>query len=133
MLSATHLSKSFAGIRALSDASLEVRAGEVHALVGENGAGKSTLVRILTGALTPDSGEVTFAGHRIATFAPIESRRLGIVAIHQHPSLFPDLSVAENLAIGLDETRPFARIDWAGRRARARMLLESVGARIDVD
>jgi rhamnose transport system ATP-binding protein len=133
MLSATHLSKSFAGIRALSDASLEVRAGEVHALVGENGAGKSTLVRILTGALTPDSGDVTVAGHRLTTFAPIESRRLGIVAIHQHPSLFPDLSVAENLAIGLDGTRPFARIDWAGRRARARMLLESVGARIDVD
>jgi len=133
MLSATHVSKSFAGIRALADASLDVRAGEIHALVGENGAGKSTLVRILTGALAPDGGEITFGGHRVTTFSPLEARRLGIVAIHQHPSLFPDLSVAENLAIGFEEMGPFSRIDWAARRARATGLLASVGARIDVD
>jgi rhamnose transport system ATP-binding protein len=133
MLVATHISKSFAGIRALTDASLDVRAGEVHALVGENGAGKSTLVGILTGALSPDAGEVTFEGHRVTTFAPLEARRLGIVAIHQHPSLFPDLSVAENLAIGFEQGRPWARVDWNARRARAKALVESVGARIDVD
>jgi rhamnose transport system ATP-binding protein len=133
MLVATHIARSFAGIRALTDASLDVRAREVHALVGENGAGKSTLVGILTGALSPDAGEVTFEGHRVTTFTPLEARRLGIVAIHQHPSLFPDLSVAENLAIGFEQSRPWARVDWNARRARAKALVESVGARIDVD
>ncbi len=133
MLSASHVSKSFAGIRALADASLDVRVGEIHALVGENGAGKSTLVRILTGALAPDAGDVTFAGSRVTSFSPLDARRLGIVAIHQHPSLFPDLSVAENLAIGGERKGPFSRIDWDARRTRATALLASVGARIDVD
>jgi ABC-type Mn2+/Zn2+ transport system ATPase subunit len=65
VLAVSHVSRSFSGIRALADASLDVRAGEIHALVGENGAGKSTLVRILTGALEPDGGTVEFDGHRI--------------------------------------------------------------------
>jgi rhamnose transport system ATP-binding protein len=133
MLQASHLAKSFSGIRALRDASLDVRAGEIHALVGENGAGKSTLVRILTGALSPDQGDVLIDGARVQTFAPLEARRLGIVAIHQHPALFPDLSVAENLAIGVEELRPWSRVDWAQRRERARARLAAVGARIDVD
>jgi rhamnose transport system ATP-binding protein len=133
MLHASHLAKSFSGIRALTDASLEVRAGEIHALVGENGAGKSTIVRILTGALVPDSGRVTLDGTPIETFAPLEARRVGIVAIHQHASLFPDLSVAENLTIGQERTRPWSRVDWRRRRERARTLLENVGAQIDVD
>ncbi len=133
MLTATHLARSFSGIRALTDASMEVQAGEIHALVGENGAGKSTLVNILTGALAPDAGRVVLDGAAVVTFTPQEARRLGIVAIHQHPALFPDLSVAENLAIGLEDTRWWARVDWRQRRARARDLLASVGARIDVD
>jgi ribose transport system ATP-binding protein len=74
-------------IRALADASLDVRAGEIHALVGENGV--QALVTHPHGhALAPDSGEITFGGHRVTTFSPLEARRLGIVAIHQHPSLF---------------------------------------------
>src|SRR3954468_13433160 len=110
MLSASHVSKSFAGIRSLADASLDVRAGEIHALVGENGAAQSPLVGILAGALAPDAGDVTFAGSRVTSFSPLDARRLGIVAIHQHPSLFPDLSVAENLAIGGETNGPFSRI-----------------------
>jgi rhamnose transport system ATP-binding protein len=133
VLTTTRIAKSFSGVRALVDASLEVRAGEVHALVGENGAGKSTLVRILTGALTPDGGTVEFDGRPVETFTPLEARRLGLVAIHQHPSLFPDLSVAENLAIGVETSRPWAVVDWRGRRERAHRLLTLVGARIDVD
>ena len=133
MLAVSHVSRSFSGIRALVDASLDVRAGEIHALVGENGAGKSTLVRILTGALEPDGGTVEFDGHRITTYAPLEARRLGLVAIHQHPALFPDLSVAENLAIGVETLRPWSRVDWPARRRRAQALLDLVGARIDVD
>jgi rhamnose transport system ATP-binding protein len=133
VLAVSHISRSFSGIRALADASLDVRAGEIHALVGENGAGKSTLVRILTGALEPEGGTIEFVGHPITTFTPLEARRLGLVAIHQHPALFPDLSVAENLAIGVDGLRPWSRVDWTGRRRRARELLEMVGARIEVD
>ncbi len=133
MLTVTHLAKAFGGVRALADASLDVRAGEVHALVGENGAGKSTLVRVLTGAIAPDGGRVEFDGHVVDTFSPLEARRRGLVAIHQHPALFPDLSVAENLAIGFDTLRPWSRVDWAARRARARDLLARVGAIIDVN
>jgi rhamnose transport system ATP-binding protein len=133
MLTVAHLARSFGGVRALVDASVDVKPGEIHALVGENGAGKSTLVNILTGALTPDRGAIELDGERIETFTPQEARRLGIVAIHQHPALFPDLSVAENLAIGFESARWMVRVDWSARRARARELLATVGARIDVD
>jgi rhamnose transport system ATP-binding protein len=133
MLGVEHLAKHFAGVRALTDASLEVRGGEIHALVGENGAGKSTLVRIVTGALTPDAGSVTYDGRTIDVFTPTAARSLGIAAIHQHPTLFPDLSVAENLALGLESAGAWTRIDWRARRERARELLSRVGARIDVD
>jgi rhamnose transport system ATP-binding protein len=133
MLAVTHLSKSYSGVRALSDASIDVRAGEIHALVGENGAGKSTLVRILTGATPPDGGEIHFTGQRVTTFTPAEARRLGIVAIHQHPALFPDLSVAENLALGVEPGGLLSRVDWSRRRANAREALARVGADVAVD
>jgi rhamnose transport system ATP-binding protein len=133
MLIVEHLAKHFAGVRALVDASLDVRAGEIHALVGENGAGKSTLVRIVTGALSPDAGSLTYDGRAIEVFTPTAARSLGIAAIHQHPTLFPDLSVAENLALGLESAGAWTRIDWRARRERARELLSRVGARIDVD
>ena len=133
MLTVAHVAKHFAGVRALTDASLEVRAGEIHALVGENGAGKSTLVRIVTGALAPDGGTVVYDGRPIEVFTPTAARSLGIAAIHQHPTLFPDLSVAENLALGLESAGAWTRIDWQGRSDRARELLARVGARIDVN
>ena len=132
-LRVSHLAKAYAGVRALADASLDVRAGEIHALVGENGAGKSTLVGILTGATAPDGGTVTIDGHEVRRFGPLEARRLGVVAIHQHPALFPDLSVAENLALGVEPSRLLSRIDWTARRSRAREALARVGAAIDVD
>ncbi len=133
MLTVSNVAKSYAGVRALSDASLDVRAGEIHALVGENGAGKSTLVRVLTGATSPDSGSVTLGGEPVRHYSPTEGRRLGVVAIHQHPALFPDLSVAENLALGVEPGGRFSRVDWPARRARAREALARVGADIDVD
>jgi rhamnose transport system ATP-binding protein len=133
MLLASHLTKAYAGVRALRGASLEVRAGEIHALVGENGAGKSTLVRIVTGDTAPDDGVVTIDGYRVAEFTPTEARRLGVVAIHQHPALFPDLSVAENLALGVEPGGMFARVNWSRRRTHAREALARVGADIDVD
>ena len=131
LLRATDVVKSYAGVRALRGASLELFAGEVHALVGENGAGKSTLIKILTGAVQPDSGEILIEGRPVRQHSPRAAKARGIAAIYQQPALFPELSVAENLAIGVETHSPWGRIDWAARRARAVQLLSRVGARID--
>jgi ribose transport system ATP-binding protein len=100
-LQLTGISKSFPGVKALSDVLLSVRAGEIHALVGENGAGKSTLMAIASGALAADSGTVEIGGIALGTASPNESRRLGLAIVRQHPALLPDLTVAENLALGV--------------------------------
>jgi len=133
LLSATSITKTFAGVQALKGVSLEVRAGEVHALVGENGAGKSTLIRIMTGAERPDRGSLVVDGRVMSGLDPAEAHALGIAAVYQQPSLFPHLTVAENLAIGVERSRPWQRVDWAARRGRARELLARIGAAIDAD
>jgi rhamnose transport system ATP-binding protein len=133
LLHARNIAKSFAGVQALSDASLELRAGEVHALVGENGAGKSTLIRILTGAVQPDAGDIALEGQRLIDLSPRRAKRLGIAAIYQQPALFPELTVAENLAIGVEEGARWGRVNWNARRRMALELLRRVGARIDPD
>jgi rhamnose transport system ATP-binding protein len=130
LLSLTDLSKSFGGVQALRNVSLELQAGEVHALVGENGAGKSTLIKIVTGAHAPDSGTVVFHGQVIEQHDPVAARRRGIAAIYQQPALFPDLSVAENIALGLEAGPALRQINWAARRKRAAELLDKVGAAI---
>jgi rhamnose transport system ATP-binding protein len=124
------ISKSFGGVQALKDVSFDLQPGEVHALVGENGAGKSTLIKIITGAVQPDSGIIELDNQTLAKLDPVTARRLGIAAIYQHPALFPDLSVAENMALGIERAHSLARIDWPARRARARELLARVGASI---
>src|SRR5512147_832781 len=88
VLRATEVTKSYAGVQALKRASLELRAGEVHALVGENGAGKSTLIKILTGAVQPDGGEIELNGARLEKLTPSAAKALGIAAIYQQPALF---------------------------------------------
>jgi len=133
LLEARHVAKAYAGVQALADASFEVQAGEVHALVGENGAGKSTLVKIMTGAVAADSGEIRLEGRPILHNSPRVARGLGIAAIYQQPALFPDLTVAENIAIGLEHDATWGRVNWAGRRRRAAELLAEVGARISPD
>jgi rhamnose transport system ATP-binding protein len=133
LLQAIDLRKSYAGVRALRSASLHVRAGEVHALIGENGAGKSTLIRVLTGAVEPDGGEVRLEGEVLGRLSPRRARDLGIAAIYQQPALFPTLSVAENVALGAERAGLWSRVDWRSRRERASSLLGQVGARIDPD
>src|SRR2546428_8281712 len=98
LLRVSKISKSFVGVRALRDVSFELRAGEVHALVGENGAGKSTLIKVITGAHPPDSGTVEIHGQIVRHNKPSHAKSLGIAAIYQQPALFSDLSVAENIA-----------------------------------
>jgi rhamnose transport system ATP-binding protein len=131
VLRATAVTKSYAGVQALQRASLELRAGEVHALVGENGAGKSTLIKILTGAVQPDGGEIALNGEALERLTPASAKRLGIAAIYQQPALFGELTVAENIALGLERTGRWGRVDWRARQARAKALLARVGARID--
>jgi len=133
LLAARDIRKAFAGVHALRGLSFDVRGGDVHALVGENGAGKSTFVRILTGAETADSGWLEIAGERVAALTPAASRSLGIAAIYQQPALFPDLTVAENIALATERARPWTKVDWRARRARAVSLLGSTGASIDPD
>jgi rhamnose transport system ATP-binding protein len=131
LLKLISISKAFAGVRALKGVSFDLQAGEVHALVGENGAGKSTLIKVITGAHHPDSGSIQIQGKWVDKIDPVRARSLAIAAIYQQPALFPDLTVAENIAIGLEPGGAWRRIRWAKRRARASDLLKRIGAKID--
>src|ERR1700749_2845437 len=133
LLRATDITKSYAGVQALKSASLELRAGEVHALIGENGAGKSTLIKIITGAVEADGGELQIEGKTITNNSPRVAKELGVAAIYQQPALFPELTVAENIALGVEQSGLWRRINWKARRRRATELLAQIGAQIDVE
>jgi rhamnose transport system ATP-binding protein len=133
LLEAIGIEKSFGGVRALRGVSLALAAGEVHALVGENGAGKSTLIKVFTGAVSPDAGEIRLRGELLDHNSPARARSLGIAAIYQQPALFPDLSVTENIALGRETGRLWSKVDWRARRAHAGELLERIGARVRPD
>jgi rhamnose transport system ATP-binding protein len=131
LLRATDITKSYAGVRALKHVSFDLRAGEVHALVGENGAGKSTLIKVITGAVNADDGVIEFDGQTLTGHSPHRARSLGIFAIYQQPALFGELTVAENIALALEPRGLWRRINWRARRRHAAELLAQVGARID--
>ncbi len=131
VLDIRQVSKAFPGVQALSRVDLDVRAGEIHALVGENGAGKSTLVKILAGLYPPDEGEVRLADEIVSHFDPHLAGELGIAVVHQHIGLFPSLSGLENLFAGDLPVTPLGRVDWARMRREAEAILGDVG--IDVD
>lgn len=127
----TRITKAFFGVQALKGVSMDLRAGECHALVGENGAGKSTLIKVITGAHAPDSGTIEILGKTVVENDPVRARALGIAAIYQQPALFPDLTVAENIAMGMEPPGGWRRVRWGQRRRRASVLLERIGAAID--
>ena len=128
------VSKGFPGVAALTDVSFDLRAGEVHALLGENGAGKSTLIKVLAGVHTPDAGHIEIDGQRVALEGPAHAQRLGIATIHQELLQFPDLTVAENIFLGHAPLRSGLRIDWEAMRSKAAELLAQLGAQdIGVD
>jgi rhamnose transport system ATP-binding protein len=131
VLSLADVQKNFAAVRALRGVSFELRRGEVHALIGENGAGKSTLAKVITGDLLPDSGSMEVFGQVVAENSPTVSRQLGIAAIYQQPSLFPDLTVAENIALALEIGSGLEMVNWKARNERARLLLERIGSTLD--
>ncbi len=127
------VSKSFGAVAALRDVHLELLGGQAHALVGENGAGKSTLVKILAGVHRPDAGTLTLDGRPLVLGGPADARAAGIAVIYQEPTLFPDLSVAENIFMGRQPLRSLRRIDTAQMRARAAALFERLGVHLDPD
>jgi rhamnose transport system ATP-binding protein len=125
----TGVSKRFDATQALSDVSLALFPGEVHSLVGENGAGKSTLIKIMTGIHPADSGEMALDGEPFAPRNSAEAQRRGVAAIYQEPSVFPDLSVAENIFIGHQDQGVV--VDWGSMHEEAARLLSKLD--IDID
>src|SRR3954464_7456512 len=131
LLQIRQISLSFPGVRALDSVDFTVRAGEIHALMGENGAGKSTLIKVLTGVYQPDAGQITFDGRPIHPRSPSHAQSRGISTVYQEVNLVPTLSVAENLFLGR-EPRNILGIKWRQVRRRAAGALERLNVRIDV-
>ena len=124
------VTKTFPGVKALSDIKLELFPGQVTALVGENGAGKSTVVKILTGIYQPNSGSIRLNGIPTTFRTPQSASDSGITAIHQETVLFDELSVAENIFLGHAPRGRFGLIDWPEMESRAAEILMSIGAEI---
>jgi simple sugar transport system ATP-binding protein len=110
LLSAVHITKRFGTFAANENVDLDIYAAEIHALLGENGAGKSTLVKVIYGLLQPTSGELRFMSRKVEVAGPAAARALGIGMVFQHFSLFENLTVAENVALGLSSSEPFATL-----------------------
>ena len=126
MLQVIDVSKHYGGVHALREVRLDVRPGEVHALVGENGAGKTTLINILGGIVPRDGGRVIFQGQEVAFENPAESQQAGIAIIHQELATIPALSVMENVYMGHMESRA-GWIDWRTMEAATRKVTAQVG------
>ncbi|MEM7671569.1 MAG: sugar ABC transporter ATP-binding protein, partial [Pseudomonadota bacterium] len=127
------ITKSFPGVKALSEVSLELYAGQVTALIGENGAGKSTIVKCLTGIYQPDGGVIEIDGTPVTFPTAQDATKAGVTAIHQETVLFDELSVAENIFIGHAPRGRFGLIDWAEQRRRAQDILDRIDAPLNPD
>jgi ribose transport system ATP-binding protein len=128
LLDAADVSKTYGAVVALSRASLAVRPGEIHALMGANGAGKSTLVKILTGAVTPDSGRITIRGQERISHSPAEARRNGLISVYQEPAVIPDLDIRANLR--LTDTPVDAFRHWLNELGLEKLNLSSTARRL---
>lgn len=133
ILDIKNITKTFPGVKALTDVSFQVKKGSVHALVGENGAGKSTLIKILTGVYKADGGHFLFKGQEAHVTKPLEAQKLGLSVVHQEIKLSETLTVAENIFLG----RPFMTkahlVDWKKLRVEAKKLLDSLNVDLDVN
>ena len=134
LLHVHNLCKAFPGVQALADVDFEVKAGEIHALLGENGAGKSTLIKLLTGVYPCDRGTISLNGAAIRPRSPREAETLGISTVYQEVNLIPQLSVAENILLGRQPRRPrcFGVVNWRETNRRAEAALKKLGIDIDV-
>ena len=131
LLSLRNAAKSFGAVHAIVDGSIDLYGGEAHGLVGENGAGKSTLVKILAGVYQPDTGQLTVDGNPAVLNGPGAAQDAGIAVIYQEPTLFPDLTVAENIFMGRQPLRAGRRIDARKMRDESRALFKELGVMLD--
>ncbi len=125
------VSKTFPGVKALKNVDFQLRAGEIHALMGENGAGKSTLIKVLTGVEELDSGEIYLSGEKILAKSTQQAQELGISTVYQEVNLCPNLTVAENFYIGREPTQ-YGKINWKEINRRAEQALAKLDLKIDV-
>lgn len=126
------ITKIFPGVRALDKVHFQLRAGEIHALMGENGAGKSTFIKVITGVHEPEEGEIYLDGKRVSFHNPKEAQQKSIAAIYQHGTCYPFLSVTENIYIGHESVSKGAKVlDWKAMHAAAKALLVRLGSNIN--
>jgi simple sugar transport system ATP-binding protein len=128
-----NITKTFEGVKALDGVDLSIGKGEIHCLVGENGSGKSTLIKIIGGVHKPDSGSVTIGGIELKNLSTIESIRAGVQIIYQDLSLFPNMTVAENIAMNQMLESNNRVINWKTVYSEAGKALEEIGEKIDLD
>ena len=125
--------KTFGGVKALNGVHFQLKRGEIHALMGENGAGKSTFIKVITGVHQPDSGIMLLDGEQVTLRNTTDGAKLGIAAIYQHVTAFPDLTVTENIFMGREIKNKFGFYDWKTMRQRAKELIQPLSAEIDVN
>ncbi len=133
ILKVVGIAKSFGGVQALKGVSLEIDAGEIHCLAGENGSGKSTLIKVISGVHEPDAGSIEIVGRRLSRLSPMEAIALGIQVIYQDFSVFPNLSVMENLALNMELMDKRALMNWGRARAIAAHAVSLIGFEVDLD
>ena len=133
VLAVRHVSKSFAGVRALVDIDLEIAPGEIHCLAGENGSGKSTLIKVISGVHTPEEGSVAIAGREYTHLTPSAAIDAGVRVIYQDFSVFPNLSVMENIALGSEVAAGRALVNRSRMREVAREAIAKIGFTVDLD
>lgn len=133
LLQVTDISKHFGGVKALDRVSMTIHKGEIHCLAGENGSGKSTLIKIISGYYKPDSGEIRFDGKTYDSLEINESIRLGIQVIYQDMSIFPNLTVAENIAMNYELYNQKKIVDWKAVNDIAKKALDHIGIDIPLD
>lgn len=127
------ISKSFAGVRALQNIDMEIKQGEVRCLAGENGGGKSTLIKIISGFYQPDDGTIEIDGNEYTSLTPQQAIDLGIQVIYQDFSVFPNLTVAENIALMAERQDGKRIVNWKNVRQRAKEALDTIGVDLDLD
>ncbi|MBU9726143.1 sugar ABC transporter ATP-binding protein [Diplocloster modestus] len=124
--------KTFGGVQALKGVSFQLKPGEIHALMGENGAGKSTFIKVITGVHQPDSGTMLLEGEQVTFRSPLESARMGIAAIYQHVTAFPDLTVTENIFMGQEIKNKIGLYNWKRMNQKAKELIAPLSPALDV-
>ena len=127
------IKKSFGGVHALKGVDLEIRKGEIHCLAGENGCGKSTLIKAISGVHNADEGSIWIDGEKVEKMKPMDAINRGIQVIYQDFAVFPNLTVAENIALNGELKNKIKFVNWKQIHETARLAMEQVGAHIDPD